>query len=58
MLGGGVGPDNAAEQVAAAGTRSGVMVLLGSAAYSAGSPEAAVASAVAGVRENSAAASA
>ena len=58
VLGGGVGPDNAAEQVAAAGTRSGVMVLLGSAAYSAGSPEAAVASAVAGVRENSAAASA
>jgi ribulose 1,5-bisphosphate carboxylase large subunit-like protein len=58
VLGGGVGPDNAAEQVAAAGTRSGVMVLLGSAAYSAGSPEAAVASTVAGVRENSAAASA
>jgi len=58
VLGGGVGPDNAVEQVAAAGTRSGVMVLLGSAAYSAGSPEAAVASAVAGVRENSAAASA
>jgi ribulose-bisphosphate carboxylase large chain len=58
VLGGGVGPDNAAEQVAAARTRSGLMVLLGSAAYSAGSPEAAVASAVAGVRENSAAASA
>jgi ribulose-bisphosphate carboxylase large chain len=58
VLGGGVGPDNAAEQVAAAGTRSGLMVLLGSAAYSAGSPEAAVASAVAGVRENNAAASA
>jgi len=58
VLGGGVGPDNAAEQVAAAGTRSGVMVLLGSAAYSGGSPEAAVASTVAGVRENSAAASA
>jgi ribulose-bisphosphate carboxylase large chain len=58
VLGGGVGPDNAAEQVAAARTRSGVMVLLGSAAYSAGSPEAAVASVVAGVRENSAAESA
>jgi ribulose 1,5-bisphosphate carboxylase large subunit-like protein len=58
VLGGGVGPDNAAEQVAAAGTRSGVMVLLGSAAYSGESPAAAVASAVAGVRENSAAASA
>ena len=51
VLGGGVGPDNAAEQVAAAGTRSGVMVLLGSAAYSAGSPEAAVASAGAGARD-------
>jgi len=58
VLGGGVGPDNAAEQVAAARTRSGVMVLLGSAAYSGESPEAAVASAIAGVRENSAAASA
>jgi len=58
VLGGGVGPDNAAEQVAAARTRSGVMVLLGSAAYSGESPEAAVASAIAGVRENTAAASA
>jgi hypothetical protein len=58
VLGGGVGPDNAAEQVAAARTRSGLMVLLGSAAYSDGSPEAAVASTVSGVRENSAAASA
>ncbi|MBA3734380.1 MAG: hypothetical protein H0W90_04145 [Actinobacteria bacterium] len=58
VLGGGVGPDNAAEQVMAAGTRSGVMVLLGSAAYSGGSPEAAVRSTVEGVRENNAAASA
>jgi ribulose-bisphosphate carboxylase large chain len=58
VLGGGVGPDSAAEQVAAAGTRAGLMVLLGSAAYSGGSPEAAVRSAVEGVRENIAAASA
>ena len=33
VLGGGVGPDNAAEQVARAGVASGLMVLLGSAAY-------------------------
>jgi ribulose 1,5-bisphosphate carboxylase large subunit-like protein len=33
VLGGGVGPANAAEQVRLAGTASGVMVLLGSAAY-------------------------
>ncbi|MDQ3992716.1 MAG: RuBisCO large subunit C-terminal-like domain-containing protein [Actinomycetota bacterium] len=33
VLGGGVGPDNAAEQIVHAGTRRGVMVLLGSAAY-------------------------
>ena len=51
VLGGGVGPDNAAEQVAAARTRSGVMVLLGSAAYSGESPEAAVASAIAVVHD-------
>ncbi|MDX6402495.1 MAG: ribulose-bisphosphate carboxylase large chain [Gaiellaceae bacterium] len=55
VLGGGGGPDNAAEEVEAAGTRSGVRVLLGSAAYSGGSPEAAVRSTVEGVRENSAA---
>ena len=42
VLGGGVGPANAAAQVDAAGTRSGVMVLLGSAAYEGGSPEEAV----------------
>jgi ribulose 1,5-bisphosphate carboxylase large subunit-like protein len=34
VLGGGLSPDNAAEQVAAAGTREGLMVLLGSGAYS------------------------
>jgi ribulose-bisphosphate carboxylase large chain len=33
VLGGGVGPDNAAEQLRLAGTREGVMLLLGSAAY-------------------------
>ena len=42
VLGGGVGPDNAAAQVAASGARSGLMVLLGSAAYEGGSPEEAV----------------
>jgi ribulose 1,5-bisphosphate carboxylase large subunit-like protein len=33
VLGGGIGPENAAEQVERAGARDGVMVLLGSAAY-------------------------
>jgi ribulose 1,5-bisphosphate carboxylase large subunit-like protein len=33
VIGGGVGPDNAQDELAAAGTRSGVMVLYGSAAY-------------------------
>ncbi|HXH95871.1 MAG TPA: hypothetical protein VNH40_01555, partial [Gaiellaceae bacterium] len=33
VVGGGVGPDNAAEQLARAGVRDGVMLLLGSAAY-------------------------
>jgi ribulose 1,5-bisphosphate carboxylase large subunit-like protein len=33
VLGGGVGPENAAEQVRRAGAESGLMVLLGSAAY-------------------------
>jgi Ribulose bisphosphate carboxylase large chain, catalytic domain len=33
VIGGGVGPDNAAEQLERAGTRDGVMLLLGSAAY-------------------------
>jgi ribulose 1,5-bisphosphate carboxylase large subunit-like protein len=34
VIGGGVGPDNAAEQLHRAGTRDGVLLLLGSAAYS------------------------
>jgi ribulose-bisphosphate carboxylase large chain len=33
VIGGGVGPDNAREQLEQAGTRDGVMLLLGSAAY-------------------------
>jgi ribulose 1,5-bisphosphate carboxylase large subunit-like protein len=39
VIGGGVAPDNAAEQLAAAGTRSGVMVLFGSAAYDGSRPK-------------------
>jgi ribulose 1,5-bisphosphate carboxylase large subunit-like protein len=58
VLGGGVGPRNAAEQVRAAGTTSGLMVLLGSAAYEYGSPEDAVRSTVESVRPNNAAESA
>jgi 2,3-diketo-5-methylthiopentyl-1-phosphate enolase len=51
VLGGGVSPDNAAEQVERAGTRSGVMALLGSAAYAyPGGPREAVAATVAAVR--------
>jgi ribulose 1,5-bisphosphate carboxylase large subunit-like protein len=46
VLGGGIGPENAAEQLVAAGTTSGVMVLLGSAAYDGGSPEKSVRAAV------------
>lgn len=57
VLGGGVGPRNARAQVEAAGVSSGLMVLLGSAAYDA-SPEAAVSETVASVRPNSAAESA
>ena len=53
-LGGGVSPANAADQVAAAGVRAGVMVLLGSAAYETGSPEAAVAETVSSLRPNTA----
>ena len=58
VVGGGVGPANAAEQVSAAGTDSGLMVLLGSAAYDGGSPEEAVRTTVESVRPNSAAESA
>jgi ribulose 1,5-bisphosphate carboxylase large subunit-like protein len=39
VLGGGVGPQNAAAQLEAAGTRSGVMVLFGSAAYEGSLPK-------------------
>lgn len=42
VIGGGVGPDNAAAQLEQARVASGVMLLLGSAAYSGGTPEAAV----------------
>ena len=58
VIGGGVGPRNAAEQVRAAGTASGLMVLLGSAAYEYGSPEEAVRSTVESIRPNNAAESA
>ncbi|MDX6407072.1 MAG: ribulose-bisphosphate carboxylase large chain [Gaiellaceae bacterium] len=54
VLGGGVGPGNARAQLEAAGISSGLMVLLGSAAYDA-SPEDAVRATVASVRPNSAA---
>ena len=39
VIGGGVGPGNAAQQLEAAGTRSGVMVLYGSAAYAGSRPK-------------------
>jgi 3-oxoisoapionate-4-phosphate transcarboxylase/hydrolase len=39
VIGGGVGPENAAAQLEAAGTRSGVMVLFGSAAYDGSRPK-------------------
>ena len=54
VLGGGVSPGNAAEQVAHAGVRSGVMVLLGSAAYAEGSPTDAVRGTVSSFRPNTA----
>jgi ribulose 1,5-bisphosphate carboxylase large subunit-like protein len=46
VLGGGVGPDNAVAQLEAAGTSSGVMLLLGSGAYERGSPGEAVRAAI------------
>jgi ribulose-bisphosphate carboxylase large chain len=58
VLGGDVGPANAARQVSQAGAASGLMVLLGSAAYDGVSPEAAVRATVESVRPNSAAESA
>jgi 3-oxoisoapionate-4-phosphate transcarboxylase/hydrolase len=54
VLGGGVSPQNAAEQVALAGVRSGVMVLLGSAVYADGSPTDAVRASVSSLRPNTA----
>jgi hypothetical protein len=39
VIGGGVAPDNARQQLEAAGTRSGVMVLFGSAAYDGSRPK-------------------
>jgi ribulose bisphosphate carboxylase large subunit-like protein len=39
VIGGGVGPANASQQLAAAGTRSGVMLLYGSAAYDGSRPK-------------------
>jgi len=39
VIGGGVAPDNASAQLEAAGTRSGVMVLFGSAAYDGSRPK-------------------
>jgi ribulose 1,5-bisphosphate carboxylase large subunit-like protein len=57
VIGGGVGPRNARAQVEAAGVSSGLMVLLGSAAYDV-SPEDAVRATVESVRPNSAADSA
>lgn len=39
VIGGGVAPDNARQQLEAAGTRSGVMVLFGSAAYAGSRPK-------------------
>jgi ribulose 1,5-bisphosphate carboxylase large subunit-like protein len=58
VLGGGVGPQNSADQIRAAGTASGLMVLLGSAAYEDGSPADAVRATVESVRPNSVAESA
>jgi len=58
VLGGGVGPRNAAAQIRAAGSGSRLMVLLGSAAYEKGSPEEAVRATLESVRPNSAADSA
>ncbi len=57
VIGGGVGPRNARAQVEAAGVSSGLMVLLGSAAYEV-SPEDAVLATVESVRPNGAAESA
>jgi hypothetical protein len=54
VLGGGVSPENAADQVSLADVRSGLMVLLGSAAYVDGSPTDAVRATVSSLRPNTA----
>jgi ribulose-bisphosphate carboxylase large chain len=54
VLGGGISPENAAVQIEAAGVRSRVMVLLGSAAYTEGSPAEAVRVTVSSLRPNTA----
>jgi ribulose 1,5-bisphosphate carboxylase large subunit-like protein len=51
VLGGGVGPENAASQIELAGTLSGLMVLLGSAAYTLDSPEGPVAATVEAIQK-------
>ncbi len=53
VIGGGVGPQNAAAQLDAARTTSGVMLLLGSAAYEHGDPEGAVRATVEAARRYS-----
>jgi ribulose-bisphosphate carboxylase large chain len=53
VIGGGVGPDNAAAQIEAAGVSSDLMLLLGSAAYEHGSPEHAVRATVEAVKGHS-----
>lgn len=53
VIGGGVGPGNAAAQLEAAGRTDGVMLLLGSAAYEDGSPTDAVRATVEAVRGHS-----
>jgi ribulose-bisphosphate carboxylase large chain len=53
VVGGGVGPGNAAVQLEAAGVDAGLMLLLGSAAYERGSPEEAVRTTVEAVRSHS-----
>jgi ribulose 1,5-bisphosphate carboxylase large subunit-like protein len=54
VIGGGVGPRNAAAQLEAAGCTDGVMLLLGSAAYDEGSPTDAVRATIEALRDYSA----
>jgi ribulose-bisphosphate carboxylase large chain len=53
VIGGGVGPGNAATQLQAAGVDAGLMLLLGSAAYEGDSPEKAVRATVEAVSDHS-----